>query len=110
TAHRPAMRQWHRNNTIPLISNTTMRVLLTGASGFLGANLLRQIPFYRPEWDLHSTLFSIVPSDNMPNTHHLDVRDPNSVARLMDKVQPQLILHTAALIEPNQPEAMYETN
>lgn len=87
-----------------------MRVLVTGSSGFLGGALLRHIPDYRPDWDLHTTQFSIVPSDEMPDVHHLDVRDPRSIARVMDKVQPDVILHTAALNNLGTAEEMLETN
>lgn len=87
----------------------SMRILLTGSSGYLGAALLRRIPSIRPDWDLHITLHSIEPSDDMPNAHHLDLRDPDSVARVMDKVRPQIILHTAALNAGDARE-MYETN
>jgi dTDP-4-dehydrorhamnose reductase len=87
-----------------------MRILVTGSSGFLGANLLRHLPIQCPDWDLHATLFSIVPSDDMPNTHHLDLRDQESVTRLMNKVRPDIIFHTAALFQEDDPAAMYETN
>jgi len=87
-----------------------MRILLTGASGYLGGALLRHIPEYRPDWDLHITLYSIEPSDEMPNAHHLDLRNPQSIARLMDKVEPDIIFHTAALNNIGTAEAMYETN
>lgn len=86
-----------------------MRILLTGASGYLGGALLRTLEALQPDWDVHCTFFSIVPADDMPNSHHIDLRDESSVARVMDKVQPQIIFHTAAL---NQGAAqdMYETN
>lgn len=86
-----------------------MRILLTGASGYLGGAVLRTMEALQPEWDVHCTLFSIVPSDEMPNSHHMDLREEASVARVLDKVQPQIIFHTAAL---NQGDAqdMYDTN
>lgn len=85
-----------------------MRVLVTGSSGYLGTALLRLIPMAHPEWDLHITLHSIEPSD-MPNAHHLEVRDPESVARVMKTVQPEVVFHTAGLA-PGEPRDMYETN
>ena len=87
-----------------------MRILLTGSSGYLGTAFLRHIPTYRPDWDLHITLHSIEPSDEMPDAHHLDLCDPHSVARVMDKVHPDIIFHTAALNNFGTAEQMYETN
>ncbi len=86
-----------------------MRILLTGASGYLGTALMRLIPTWRPEWDLHITSHSIEPSDDMPNVHHLELRDESSVARVMDKVQPDIIFHTAAL-NAGDAQEMYGTN
>lgn len=86
-----------------------MQILLTGSSGYLGTALLRTIPIHRPDWDLHITLHSIEPSDEMPNAHHLNLRDASSVARVMEKVQPAIIFHTAAL-NAGDAQEMYETN
>jgi dTDP-4-dehydrorhamnose reductase len=86
-----------------------MRILLTGASGYLGGAMLRTLDALHPEWDVHTTFFSIVPSDDMPNAHHLDVRAEASVARVMDKVQPDIIFHTAALNQGDAQE-LYATN
>ncbi len=71
--------------------------------------MLRTLEALRPEWDTHSAFFSIAPSADMPNAHHLDLRDETSVARVMAHAQPQIIFHTAAL---NQGDAqnMYDTN
>ncbi len=91
------------------IARKLMRILLTGASGYLGGALLRTLEATKPAWDIHCAFFSIAPSDDMPNAHHLDLRAETSVARVMDQVQPRIIFHTAAL---NQGDAqnMYETN
>lgn len=88
----------------------TMRILLTGSSGYLGTALMNLIPTVRPDWDLHITLFSIVPSDDMPSVHHLDLRDPESVKRLMDMVRPDIVLHTAALNQSDDAQELYATN
>lgn len=86
-----------------------MRILVTGASGYLGMALMRLIGARRPEWDVHATFFSIVPSDDMSNAHHLDLRDAQSVARAFDRAQPALVFHTAAL-NAGDAQTMYDTN
>ena len=86
-----------------------MRVLITGANGYLGAALLRYIARERPAWDLHATFFSIPPSPGQTNAHSLDLREPASVERVLAAVQPDLIFHTAAL-NAGEAQEMYETN
>lgn len=86
-----------------------MRILLTGSSGYLGTALLRLIPQERPDWDLHITLHSIEPTAEMSHAHHLDLRDAASVARVMERVKPDIIFHTAAL-NAGDAQEMYETN
>ncbi len=86
-----------------------MLALVTGASGYLGGALLRYLDANRPNWDVHATFFSIPPAEGYPNAHSLDLRDPQSVARVLAIVQPDLIFHTAALNEGDA-QNMYETN
>ncbi|MBI4673228.1 MAG: SDR family oxidoreductase [Chloroflexi bacterium] len=86
-----------------------MRILLTGASGYLGVALMRYLSAIRREWDVHATFFSIPPDEGQPNAHPLDLRDAASVARVVDAVQPALILHTAAL-NAGDTQTMYDTN
>lgn len=87
-----------------------MKILLTGSSGYLGTGLLRHIPNERPDWDLHITLHSIEPSDEMEYAHHLDLTDADSVKRVMDKVQPDVIFHAAALNQSSDAQELYDTN
>lgn len=87
-----------------------MKILLTGSSGYLGTALLRHIPNERPDWELHITLHSIEPTDEMEYAHHLDLTDAASVARVMDKVQPDVVFHTAALNQSDDAQEMYDTN
>lgn len=87
-----------------------MQILLTGASGYLGANLLRYFTAQRPDWNVHAAFFSIPPAPGMPNAHSLDVRDPASVERVLDAVQPDIIFHTAALTQSDNADDLYDTN
>jgi len=86
-----------------------MRILLTGASGYLGGALLRTLRVLRPAWDTHGAFFANAPPDDGLDVHHLDVRDESSVARVMERTQPQIIFHTAAL-NAGDAQTMYDTN
>lgn len=85
------------------------RVLITGASGYLGTALLRHLSLHRPTWEVHATFFTIPPAPGHPSFHALDVRDADSVRRVLDAVHPHVIFHTAAL-NTGGPQEMYETN
>lgn len=60
-------------------------LLITGASGYLGAELMRRAP------DAAGTHLS-TPA---PSTLPLDVRDPDAVTALMREVRPRAVIHTA---------------
>jgi len=67
-----------------------MKILITGAEGMVGSALL-------PELSQHG--HELVPADlrpTQPETLALDVRDPAAVARLMDQIRPDQVVHLAA--------------
>ena len=76
------------------------RVLVTGASGFLGANLVRGLleascevhAVVRPRTDL-VRLNAILPSLEL---HHADLTDGESVERALRAARPELVFHLAA--------------
>ncbi|MGL5806780.1 MAG: SDR family oxidoreductase [Xenococcaceae cyanobacterium] len=87
------------------------KLLITGASGFLGWNLSQQA---QAQWQVFGTYYSgaIV----IPNTTiiKIDLRDFSAVKELFAQIQPDAIIHTAAASKPNfcqtNPEESYRIN
>ncbi len=84
------------------------RVLVTGAGGSIGAELVRQIAVFRPaqltlcdnsEFNLYSIDLEL--SERLPEVPRLaligDVRDRARVERLFAEARPDLVFHAAAL-------------
>lgn len=89
-----------------------MRVLITGVGGFVGGHLTQQILDELPQAEIHGTV--IEPPDPVLQTravcHHLDLRDLQSVARLIETIKPDQIYHLAAqAFVPRSFEAPWET-
>ena len=68
------------------------RLLVTGGAGFLGNHLLRRADQFIAAGTLHAT-----PSTSLPGVtfHVCDLQNPEEVRILMDRVQPDVIIHTA---------------
>lgn len=87
---------------------TGKRVLVTGAGGSIGSELCRQISRFSPatlvmldrdESGLHGTQLSIdgqalLDSDDLALC---DIRDPESLRRVFERAQPEVVFHAAAL-------------
>ena len=75
------------------------KILITGATGFVGANLLRQL--IDSKNDIHiiirntSNLWRINDIINKVNTHICDLTNRESVEKLVLKTKPQIIFHLA---------------
>ena len=101
------------------------RILVTGAGGSIGSELVRQIYRYRPEAlflldrdesALHQAQLTLDGSGHLmsPNLILADIRDAPRIDEILCEVQPQIIFHTAALkhlplLERN-PEEAFKTN
>ncbi|GJL69750.1 MAG: NAD(P)-dependent oxidoreductase [Nitrospirales bacterium] len=68
------------------------RLLVTGGAGFLGNHLLRRATQFISAGTLHHT-----PSISLPGVtfHVCDLQNPEGVQVLLDRVQPDVIIHTA---------------
>jgi dTDP-4-dehydrorhamnose reductase len=90
---------------------TRQKILITGATGFLGWYLCAAA---QKEWEVYGTTHS--KSTNIPHIQLLliDLTNAVAVAELFQTVQPDAVIHAAALSQPNacevQPEASWKIN
>lgn len=81
-----------------------MRVLITGAAGFVGQHLSRLIIADNDDIELHGTVYSeneFPPQDGI-GYHAIDLCDPDATTALMHKLQPQEIYHLAAMASTSE--------
>ncbi len=88
-----------------------MRVLITGAGGFVGNHLITHLREADPDADIHGTVRTTRPLDTTGTTFHtLDLRAPDAVEDLISTIQPDHIYHMAAqTFVPRSFEAPWET-
>jgi len=72
-----------------------MKLLVTGASGYLGAGILRRAP---TDWQMAATYVSQTIERANVAAFYLDVRDAEAVHRVIENVHPDVVIHTAALM------------
>jgi dTDP-glucose 4,6-dehydratase len=83
-----------------------MRVLITGAAGFIGSNLVHFLAEKRPEWDL-CALDKLTYAGNLENIDSLlrqetirfektDICDAPSIEKLFEELKPDIVFHLAA--------------
>jgi GDP-4-dehydro-6-deoxy-D-mannose reductase len=73
-----------------------MRVLITGASGFLGRRLVRRLAA-RGDTVVGTTLGDTVATSHDIETMELDVRDAAAVRHVIQQTDPELVVHLAGL-------------
>lgn len=77
-------------------------ILITGASGFVGANLLRRLIEEMPSQKVHvllrksSNTWRIDDALKKVSTHVVDLQDQLKINRLVQKIKPRTIFHLAA--------------
>ena len=70
-----------------------MRVLITGASGLLGANLARH---HSRNFECFGWYATNAVSINGVTMEHIDLTDHDSVTSALDRIHPDMIVHCAA--------------
>ena len=73
------------------------KLLVTGASGFLGWNLCQQAA----NWEVHGTYFSHQITIPGVSLYKLDLTDFTALDRLFKTINPDAVIHTAAASKPN---------
>ncbi|MBC8100272.1 MAG: GDP-mannose 4,6-dehydratase, partial [Armatimonadetes bacterium] len=88
-----------------------MRVLITGAGGFVGRHLTAHLVATTPDIDLHGTVFGASEAAlDGAVTHQIDLRDEAAVCALIAELKPDAIYHLAGqAFVPRSFEAPWET-
>lgn len=74
-----------------------MRILITGADGFAGRHLIRELTTHSADFEIHGTsLRSTTTLEFEVVNHALDLRDETAVSRLIADIKPDQIYHLAA--------------
>ena len=79
-------------------SPASKRLLITGASGFLGWNICRQA---RATWETFGAYRTHPIKIGGVATIHLDLTDDKSVNNCLAQLRPAAVIHTAAAADPN---------
>lgn len=83
-----------------------MRVLITGAAGFIGSNLVHFLVKERPGWQI-TALDALTYAGNLKNLGQLiddsivhfekaDIADASAIQKIFEQVKPELVMHLAA--------------
>jgi dTDP-4-dehydrorhamnose reductase len=76
-----------------------MRLLITGASGYIGQGILRRAP---KDWKIAATYFAHPIGQASVAAFCVDVRNADAVNHLLDEFRPDVVIHTAALMSGDQ--------
>jgi len=68
------------------------RLLVTGGAGFLGTHLLQRARYFTATGTLHRTAATSIPDVSF---HVCDLQQAQEVRILLDRVRPEIIIHTA---------------
>lgn len=77
-------------------------ILITGASGFLGNSIYRKLS------DVYPVIGTCHVSKDFPQFIHLDITNKDQVNKVVSSVNPDIIIHTAAIANPDECEEKKE--
>ncbi len=74
------------------------RILITGGSGFVGGHVVN---LAKSIFEVHSTFFSNQIQIPGVKLHQVNMADPDSAEQLFRQINPEIIIHTAAISNPD---------
>ncbi|MFZ3186512.1 MAG: NAD-dependent epimerase/dehydratase family protein [Pseudomonas sp.] len=80
-----------------------MRILITGAAGFIGQQLLAELTVQQPNWTLFAADIREIPANLQRGKVQpllLDISQPAAVLKAVAECQPQAIVHLASVVSP----------
>jgi dTDP-4-dehydrorhamnose reductase len=88
-----------------------MKLLITGASGFLGWHICQQIP---PQFEVHGIYYRQNYPQEQVEWHRCNLLEETDLAELFHKIKPDIVLHAAAIANANfceeHPALSYHVN
>ena len=81
---------------------TNKRILITGANGYLGTFLFKELEKFNPE------LYSISKNiDNSDNSFKIDLTDDKKLNKIVNTINPDIVFHLAANINRDRDQSIY---
>ena len=80
-----------------------MRVLITGAAGFIGQQVLADLLIQQPNWELFAADIRDIPANlkqGQLQALQLDISKPAAVLKAVAAIKPQAIVHLASVVTP----------